>query len=202
MGIQSGASLGFRFLYVESMEPLGYYSGIESIVNLIDCPGEFYLEGDWQWLVPDTIDVGSVMGAFRVRFVIPTELDGVPLGATTFVQNSVGFATGAKRSCDLEDRPLLMISQAPPSARPVSGLVDFGFGVGNRYLGVKTDPADAGVSQAIRITFTDLAPPFDVWNGEHLWVQEPALRCENSGEREPPCTGPTFHYASLGCMMT
>lgn len=100
---------------------------------------------------------------------------------------------------DEDDDGIPDACECPPSAKPISTLADTGFGIGNRTLVIETDPIDAGSTQAIRVVFTDLKPPYDIWNGEELWVQNPSLRCENSGEAFPPCTGPSFWAAPLGC---
>ncbi len=73
----------------------------------------------------------------------------------------------------------------------------------NRYLGLRA-PGSAGRSQAIRVEFTALPPPFDIWNGARLWVQEPVNICEVGGSDAmgPPCPGgstATFARAFLGC---
>ncbi len=53
----------------------------------------------------------------------------------------------------------------------------------NRYISVAT--ADPGVSQAMRVRFVDLPPPFDIWNwgnsDQDFVVGEPFKLCENSG---------------------
>jgi hypothetical protein len=73
----------------------------------------------------------------------------------------------------------------------------------NRYLGIRA-PGSAGRSQAIRVEFTLLPPPFDIWEGEQLWVQEPVNICEVGGSDAvgPPCpsgTTATFTRAFVGC---
>ncbi len=50
-----------------------------------------------------------------------------------------------------------------------------------RMIGVRASSADAGRSQAIRITATSLAPPFDVWNGQSMWVGQPTSYSELPG---------------------
>lgn len=61
--------------------------------------------------------------------------------------------------------------------------------------------------QAIRVTLTDLPSPFDVLNGQVLWVGEPREICENSGKgpetapEDCPAALPTttFWAAALQC---
>ena len=43
--------------------------------------------------------------------------------------------------------------------------------------------------QALRVTLTQLPSPYDVFNGEHMWVGEPREVCENSGQSVPPLDG-------------
>ncbi len=81
-------------------------------------------------------------------------------------------------------------------AQPESALADTGFGTANRFLVIDIEGAG---SQAIRVTFTDLKPPYDSWNGTEMWVQEPSTKCENSGQTTPPCAGASFAAATLGC---
>lgn len=66
---------------------------------------------------------------------------------------------------------------------------------------------DAGRNQAIRVTFVDLPPPFDIWNGMQFFVGEPHEVCENSGKgletapQDCPAALPadTFWAAPLLC---
>jgi len=77
----------------------------------------------------------------------------------------------------------------------------------NRFISITA--GDAGRDQKIRVTYTSLPPPYDVWNGETLWVQEPFQVCENSGHGPkvtPPDCGPSpgqpqkwFWAARLNC---
>ncbi len=74
----------------------------------------------------------------------------------------------------------------------------------NRYLGIQPWPFAAGRPRAISVDFVSLPPPFDIWNGRQLWVQEPISICESSGTDSPgpPCPGgstATFSRAFLGC---
>ncbi len=77
----------------------------------------------------------------------------------------------------------------------------------NRYLTfVPPEPCQYA---AIRVTFVDLPAPFDVLNGETMWVGEPQKVCENAGQGPdvpPESCGPagglssrTFWSASLQC---
>ena len=83
------------------------------------------------------------------------------------------------------------------SSAPSSALPDGGFGTANRYLAILA--GDPGRLQAIRVIFTDLLPPYDLWNGTIMWVQSPQTICENSSQIFPPCAGTTFQGAALGC---
>ncbi len=49
----------------------------------------------------------------------------------------------------------------------------------NRFLSVL--PANAGRETALRVRFTDLPSPFDVFEGEMLWAGQPRQICENGG---------------------
>ncbi len=73
---------------------------------------------------------------------------------------------------------------------------DSGFGTRNRYLSFTVDDASL---QEIRVTMTSLAPPFDVHNGERMWVGGPGQVCESSGEAGPCSDEPEFWAAPLEC---
>jgi hypothetical protein len=56
----------------------------------------------------------------------------------------------------------------------------------NRFLSITA--GDPGHQQAIRVTFVDLPPPYDNWNGLKLFVGERFDACEGGG-RGPPGPG-------------
>ena len=66
----------------------------------------------------------------------------------------------------------------------------------NRFLSITS--ADVAASQAIRVTFIDLPPPYRLWNGRRLWVSEPSEIAEASTLVVDP-DGPTFLAATLQC---
>ncbi len=72
-----------------------------------------------------------------------------------------------------------------------------------RMIGVHALSADAGRSQAIRVTATGLAPPFDVWDGQSIFVGPPTEYSELSGRgfSTPGAVGgeATFLSAQLQC---
>ncbi len=61
------------------------------------------------------------------------------------------------------------------------------------------DDCPSGGMQAIRVTYTDLAPPFDIWNGEQLWVGEPKLVTENGSQVAPLEGFADSVFAKLQC---
>jgi len=65
----------------------------------------------------------------------------------------------------------------------------------NRYLSLTVD--DVGQTQAIRVKFADLAPPFDVWNGISMWVGPTRIVSEMPGMDDD--TPPTMKVATLQC---
>ncbi len=76
----------------------------------------------------------------------------------------------------------------------------------NRFLAIL--PGNAGLSAAVRVVLTDLPSPFEGLIGEVMWVEIPAVYCENSGQDVPgsgECSvapgslGPTYFGATLGC---
>ncbi len=53
--------------------------------------------------------------------------------------------------------------------------------------------------QAIRVTFVDLPEPFDVLNGQTMWVGEPREVSENGASEDPLPGFPNFWAATLEC---
>jgi len=73
---------------------------------------------------------------------------------------------------------------------------DFGSGTRNRYLSFST--GSPGMSEAMRVTFVDLPPPFDAYNGDRWWVAAPVQVTEASGsDAETPL--PAYWAATLQC---
>ncbi len=69
-------------------------------------------------------------------------------------------------------------------------------------------PGNPGQLTAVRVKFTSLPPPFDVLNGETMFVGPPQETCENAGQTAPPPGGcesvpglasSTFQAATLQC---
>ncbi len=48
---------------------------------------------------------------------------------------------------------------------------------------------DSGQQQAIRVTFHEIPPPYDTWEGLQMWVGPLETYCENSGQSTPPPAG-------------
>ncbi len=70
-----------------------------------------------------------------------------------------------------------------------------------RYLAIQA-PGSSGRTQAIRIHFRSLPPPWDIWNGTKMFVQEPTTQCEVSGigpGQTCPAGAATFAFAGLTC---
>ena len=72
-----------------------------------------------------------------------------------------------------------------------------------RMIGVLASSTDAGRNQAIRVTATGLALPFDVWDGQSMWVGAPVEYSELPGRGfdTPGAIGGenTFLSAPLQC---
>jgi hypothetical protein len=74
-----------------------------------------------------------------------------------------------------------------------------------RYLSFQA--GDAGRSEAVRVVFADVPAPYAHWAETQLWVQQPALYCENAGvAQQTPCPdqvggldSTSFWGAQLGC---
>ncbi len=98
--------------------------------------------------------------------------------------------------CLIADPPQL--AQFDSNANPPVTLADLKM---NRYLGIRA-PGSAGKQQAIRVEFRTLPPPFNIWQGQKLYVQDPVQRCETSGsDSMTTCTNPFFQQATLGCSL-
>lgn len=76
----------------------------------------------------------------------------------------------------------------------------------NRFVSFSYGVVDCPT--AMRVTLVDLPPPFDVFNGQSMWIDAPEVRCENSGHDIPPPEGcgpapglpsQTFAVAGLRC---
>ena len=87
-----------------------------------------------------------------------------------------------------------------PSMAPEPELIPNGFGqlkesAKNRFLSFSVNAATK--SQAVRVTFAALPPPFDVWNGFGLWVGPVSQVSENGAIVEPLPSFPNFNAATL-----
>jgi len=67
----------------------------------------------------------------------------------------------------------------------------------NRYLAF--DPNNECVKAAIRVTFTDLPPPFEALEDQRRWVGPPVETCEDALVVSAPCLRGSFTLASLQC---
>ncbi len=69
----------------------------------------------------------------------------------------------------------------------------------NRYLSIR--PNNPGELTAIRVVAVDLPVPFDVLNGQSMWLAESALISENPGTIDPAGAPgfPTLRSAGLAC---
>ena len=65
----------------------------------------------------------------------------------------------------------------------------------NRFLSFSAGDADQ--NQAVRVTFVDLPPPYDSWNGNQLWVGEPKTTSIPRGHIDPPTA--IFDVSMLRC---
>jgi hypothetical protein len=101
-------------------------------------------------------------------------------------------------TCPIADPPTIV--QWDDNEGPGTTLVDLKM---NRYLGIRVPSSAAGKQEAIRVEFVALPAPFNIWNGERLWVQDPVQICETAGSDSisPVCgpTAATFPRAFLGC---
>jgi hypothetical protein len=85
-------------------------------------------------------------------------------------------------------------SNAGPGVNPVDLRM-------NRYIGIRA-PGSAGLSQAIRVEFVDLPPPWGIWNGTKLYLTAPTTQCEVAAvgrNQACPAGAPTFQMAGLTC---
>lgn len=84
-----------------------------------------------------------------------------------------------------------------PSLAPVAEMIGTDVSAKNRMLSFTA--GEPGRLQAIRVTFMDLPRPYDVWNGQSLWVTAPASVSER-GSSVPPVAGvPNFNASLLRC---
>ncbi len=131
-----------------------------------------------------------------------------PIFPTGFIRPSVACrdAFDLDRDTDIDEDDLCPCAPPTPTL-PVVELIDDQDGVAvpnvkNRFLSFLG--GDPGQSQAIRVVFKDLPAPYHDWNGQFMWVGEPAEYDENGGRgfdspclAGPPCTDATFWAATL-----
>ena len=72
----------------------------------------------------------------------------------------------------------------------------------NRYVALRSN--NPGQFSAIRVTLEDLPAPFDIANGQTLWLGVPDAVSENSGTDDPNSTPgyPVFQRSTLRCAPT
>ena len=98
------------------------------------------------------------------------------------------------------------LPSSPPAPQTLA-LVGDPVSTKNRFASILV--VDAALEQAIRVTHISQPPPYDIWNGQQLFVGQPVQVCENSGqglETTPPdCASAPglaqrwFWAAPLGC---
>ena len=107
-------------------------------------------------------------------------------------------------SCDLIDNPGLDADlngfidsccspATPPTAEMIAGQVS----IKNRFLSFTTDAIGA---QAIRVTFVNLPAPFDLLNGQSMWVGAPREVSQSGANVDPVPGFQNFWAATLTCV--
>ncbi len=84
-----------------------------------------------------------------------------------------------------------------PSSAPMVELIGAETSTKNRFLSFFA--GDAGLIQAVRVTFETLAVPFDIWDGAELWVGPPTEVSENGASVKPISGYANFSAAMLRC---
>ncbi|MCH7591558.1 MAG: hypothetical protein IH989_02100 [Planctomycetes bacterium] len=84
-----------------------------------------------------------------------------------------------------------------PSLAPVAEMIGTDVSTKNRMLSFTA--GEPGRLQAIRVTFMDLPAPYDLWNGQSLWVTAPTLVSERGASVAPFPGFPNFNASRLQC---
>lgn len=95
------------------------------------------------------------------------------------------------------DEILFALTVCPESAPPAPDVIGSDVVTKNRYLSFSA--GTAGASQAIRVSFDALPPPFHVWNSSTMWVGPVSAVSESPGSVVPIPGFPTFNAAQLQC---
>ena len=94
-------------------------------------------------------------------------------------------------------------SEAPPPPPPQPELIlgesgTPGVSAKNRFLSFEL-PGGSPPSLAVRVTFVDAPPPYDLWNGSSMWVDEPFEVPSCFGLCGPGPPPPPYMMATLRC---
>jgi hypothetical protein len=134
---------------------------------------------------------GSTTATIRMATGTPTPpvcVGGCPAGQVCRETRTVHADTTITICCDC-------VSTCPKPSTPVLHPIRK-----NRFLSFRA--GDAGRSQTIRVRFVNLPPPFHIWNGAQLYVENPVDVCEIAGVPPGgtcPPGAPTFKAAKLVC---
>ena len=84
-----------------------------------------------------------------------------------------------------------------PSAAPLAETIRGTVNTKNRFLSFTG--SEPGRLQAARVTFVDLPAPYDLWNGESLWVGAPKIASQSGSSAVPVPSFPNFLASQLTC---
>ena len=70
----------------------------------------------------------------------------------------------------------------------------------NRTLAIQAGGDPGCTDQAVRVIFSNLAPPYDLWNGEELWLGAPVLTSELGSTPTPTVGFADNFWSQLQCM--
>ncbi len=173
-----------------------------------DATGTFtigFRQGAVETLAVDAEDVVIAFASMEAALITIGSPCCLPTGGCEGVSSAAacaGLGGTSVPSClgDRDFNGVLDACECSASAVPVTDTVadlsgELVVSGKNRYLSFA--PNEAGLLQAVEVTFIDLPPPFHVLNGQTRWVGEPRLVSELSGKDDG--TPPTFAAASLGC---
>ena len=129
--------------------------------------------------VPDDVDIAEGTSQDCNNNGVPDECDI----ATGIVEDLNSNGIPDECECPASDPP-----------EPAPGVV-----AANRYIAFAS--GNPGRQTAIRVTFTNLPAPFDVLDGQTMWVGKPREVSENAGRVDPggAPAWPSFMSATLQC---
>ncbi len=177
----------------DTVEPLPV--DLAGFTRLLDDPGV----ADTGVGIPPVVDIGAYeAGDCNGNLVLDTQdlTEGTSQDCNAnSLPDECDIVAGQSRNCNFNavpDECECFLVEAPQAELPSVAK--------NRY--VSMSPGNTGCRMAVRVTLSDLPPPWDAWNGRTLWLGPPTEYTELGGQVLPSQAPPgyaTFWGARLQC---